>query len=50
MKASIEFLTSKAPKDVDSVKLSNFVTTIFHQYNFIPYHNFTHGACVMQLF
>lgn len=48
--ATQEFFEKRAPTAVDQFRLRNFITTIFHQYNFVPYHNFSHGACVMQLF
>ena len=48
--SSIKFLEKKAPKNLNPLKLDVFVKKIYKSYNFIPYHNFTHAACVMQFF
>lgn len=48
--SSIKFLEKSAPKELNPLKLDKFVKKVYKNYNFIPYHNFTHAACVMQFF
>ncbi len=50
LKSSKQFLYAAAPEEMNKIKLDNFLREIFKLYNFVPYHNFSHGACVMQLF